>query len=105
MLNRDVSSVGRHLMFEKAFLVSIRGRVHGVGFRMWTEREAQAMRLRGWVRNERDGSVTALVGGPEEVVASMIERFWNGPRDSAVISVEAKPVDPADLPSGFTQRR
>jgi len=90
-------------MFEKAFLVTIHGRVQGVGFRMWTEREAQSLRLRGWVRNEHDGSVTALVGGPEEVVASMIERFWTGPPGSAVTSVEARPVHPADLPAGFGQ--
>ena len=92
-------------MFEKAFLVSIHGRVQGVGFRMWTEREAQVLRLRGWIRNEPDGSVTALVGGPEEVVARMIELFWSGPRGAAVTSVEAKPVNPADLPAGFREIR
>lgn len=92
-------------MLEKAFLVSIHGRVQGVGFRMWTEREAGLLGLRGWVRNEHDGSVTALVGGPEECVASMIERFWSGPRGSAVTSVETKPLNPAELPAGFTQRR
>lgn len=92
-------------MFEKAFLVSIQGRVQGVGFRMWTEREAGLLGLRGWVRNERDGSVTALVCGPEEVVASMIERFWSGPRGSAVTEVTTRSVDPAGLPAGFSQRR
>ena len=92
-------------MFEKAFLVSIHGRVQGVGFRMWTEREAQVLRLRGWVVNEADGSVTALVGGPEEAVARMLELFWSGPRGAAVTSVETKPVNPADVPAGFAQRR
>ena len=92
-------------MFEKAFLVSIHGRVQGVGFRMWTEREAHVLRLRGWIKNEPDGSVTALVGGPEEVVARMIELFWSGPRGAAVTSVEAKPVNPADLPAGFSEIR
>ena len=62
-------------MFERAFLVSIQGRVQGVGFRMWTEHQARIIGLRGWVRNEPDGSVTALVGGPEEVVAKMLELF------------------------------
>ena len=49
--------------------------------------------------------MTALVGGPEEVVARMIELFWSGPRDAAVTSVEAKPVNPADLPAGFREIR
>ena len=92
-------------MFEKAFLVSIHGRVQGVGFRMWTEREAQLLRLRGWVRNEPDGSVTALVGGPEEVVARMIELFWSGPPGAAVTAVETKAASPADLPADFRQLR
>lgn len=92
-------------MFEKAFLVSIHGLVQGVGFRMWAEREARVLRLRGWIRNEPDGSVTALVGGPEEVVARMIELFWSGPPGAAVTSVETKPVNPTDLPAGFTQVR
>ena len=92
-------------MFEKALLVSIQGRVQGVGFRMWTEDQARALRLRGWVRNEPDGSVTALICGPEEVVAGMIERFWEGPRGAAVTAVTARPVNPADLPADFSQRR
>jgi len=92
-------------MFEKAFLVSIHGRVQGVGFRMWTEREAQVLGLRGWVRNEPDGSVAALIGGPEEAVARMVELFWSGPSGAAVTGVETKPVNPADLPPRFREIR
>ena len=47
-------------MPDKALLVSIRGHVQGVGFRMWTEREAEVFGLRGWVKNEPDGSVTEV---------------------------------------------
>ena len=89
----------------KTILVSIRGRVQGVGYRMWAEREAQALGLRGWVRNEPDGSVTALVGGPDEAVEKMLELFWTGPRGAAVTGVTAKPADSADLPQGFRQIR
>lgn len=92
-------------MFERAFLVSIRGRVQGVGFRMWTEHQARVIGLRGWVRNEPDGSVTALVGGPEEVVARMLELFWSGPRGAAVTGVATKPASPAELPADFRQVR
>jgi acylphosphatase len=92
-------------MTDKAFLVSIRGRVQGVGFRMWTERQAQSLGLRGWVRNERDGSVSALVGGPDEAVAEMLDRFWTGPRGAAVSGVTSKPADPSDLPPTFGEIR
>ena len=89
----------------KTILVSIRGRVQGVGYRMWAEREAQALGLRGWVRNEPDGSVTALVGGPDEAVEKMLELFWSGPRGAAVTTVTTKAADVADLPAGFRQIR
>ena len=35
--------------------VVISGLVQGVGYRAWTEREAAARGLTGWVRNRRDG--------------------------------------------------
>jgi acylphosphatase len=92
-------------MFEKAFLVSIHGRVQGVGYRMWTEQKALALGLSGWVRNEPDGSVTALVSGPDDAVAKMLELFWTGPRGAAVTGVSVSPADPADPPAGFRQMR
>jgi acylphosphatase len=92
-------------MADKALLVSIRGRVQRVGFRMWTERQAQLLGLRGWVRNEPDGSVSALVGGSNEAVVKMLDLFWTGPRNAAVTSVTSKPADAADLPSGFREIR
>jgi acylphosphatase len=90
---------------QKGILVSIRGRVQGVGYRMWTEREALALGLKGWVKNEPDGSVTALVGGPDDAVAKMLDLFWTGPRGAAVTSVTSQPADAADLPAGFRQVR
>jgi acylphosphatase len=90
-------------MPDKALLVSITGRVQGVGYRMWAEREAQVFGLRGWVRNEPDGSVTALIGGPEEAVAKMLDLFWSGPRGAAVTGVATKPADAAGLPAGFRE--
>lgn len=86
-------------------LVSIRGRVQGVGFRMWTEDQARALGLSGWVRNEPDGSVTALVSGPDDAVAELLDLFWTGPRGAAVTSVVASQADETDLPPGFAQWR
>jgi acylphosphatase len=90
-------------MPDKALLVSIAGRVQGVGYRMWTEREAQVFGLRGWVRNEPDGSVTALIGGPEEAVAKMLDLFWSGPRGASVTGVATKPAELTDLPESFRE--
>src|SRR5271154_3914765 len=57
----------------------IRGTVQKIGYRVWVEREALALGLKGWVRNRRDGSVEVLVGGPPQGVAELIERCRTGP--------------------------
>ena len=90
---------------DKALLVSIRGRVQGVGYRFWTVRQAEALGLKGWVRNEPDGSVTALVGGPDDAVAKMLDLFWTGPRGAAVTGVTSVPADAGGLPQTFRQVR
>lgn len=86
---------------QKAALVRISGRVQGVSFRVWTQREARRLGLNGWVRNEPDGSVSALISGSAEAVASMLDAFWQGPRGADVRSVVPETADPADAPVGF----
>ncbi|CAN7298160.1 acylphosphatase [Rhizobium sp. LjRoot254] len=86
---------------QEAVQVRVTGRVQGVGFRDWTAREARHLGLAGWVRNERDGSVTALLVGPDEAVAAMIERLWKGPRLASVSDVTSQAVSIAEMPTGF----
>jgi acylphosphatase len=68
--------------------VLISGQVQGVGFRAWTQDEAELRGLSGWVRNRRDGSVEALFVGPSDLVAEMIETCRKGPRHARVEAVE-----------------
>lgn len=84
----------------RTLLVRITGRVQGVGFRDWTQGEARALGLSGWVRNEPDGSVAALLSGPDGQVATMLGRLRLGPRGARVTSVTAEPTD-AESPDGF----
>ncbi len=67
--------------------VIVTGRVQGVGYRAWVEREAGTRRLAGWVRNRRDGSVEALFSGDPTAVDAMIEACRSGPRMAAVENV------------------
>jgi acylphosphatase len=77
--------------------VAIRGRVQGVGYRYWTRRTATARGLEGWVRNRRDGSVEAVLAGPEQAVAEMIMLCRRGPAAAHVDSVEQQAAEPDAL--------
>ena len=91
-------------MTRRAISVRIRGRVQGVAFRAWTEFRATGLDLDGWVRNEPDGSVLALIAGPEEKVARMLEALHRGPDHARVDSVETGVgEDPGE--TGFEIRR
>jgi acylphosphatase len=77
--------------------LNIRGRVQGVGFRAFVEETAFGLGLKGWVRNRRDGSVEAVVGGPREAVESLIEAVRRGPRSARVDAVDIAESDEAAL--------
>jgi acylphosphatase len=74
--------------------VTIRGRVQGVGYRAWVEDEAIARHLEGWVRNRRDGSVEAVLSGPEDVVSVMIASCRRGPSSARVDAVQDEAANP-----------
>lgn len=68
--------------------VVVSGRVQGVWFRAWTEQQARALGLDGWVRNRRDGTVEAVLCGAPDVVEKMIEALWQGPPLAEVAAIE-----------------
>jgi len=73
--------------------VTIRGGVQGVGYRAWVESHAIALRLEGWVRNRRDGSVEALFSGPADTVADMVTLCRRGPPSARVEALSDQPAD------------
>jgi acylphosphatase len=75
----------------KTVRVVIRGRVQGVWFRGWTEREANARRLDGWVRNRSDGTVEAVFSGPAAEVEAMVDACRRGPPSAQVTDLAAEP--------------
>lgn len=66
----------------------IEGRVQGVWFRDSTRREAISLGVSGWVRNMRDGSVEAIIEGPEDHVKKLVSWCHHGPPGAAVSSVK-----------------
>lgn len=84
-----------------AAMVRIEGKVQGVGFRVWTRDEAMRLGLAGWVRNDADGSVAALIVGPDAAISAMMQRFRQGPPGASVSRVERQAVSLTETPSEF----
>lgn len=88
----------------KTLRVIISGRVQGVWFRGWTEDQARARRLDGWVRNRPDGTVEAVFSGEPFQVDEMIESCRVGPPAARVTRIET--FSDAERPApGFAQTR
>jgi len=71
-----------------AIRLVISGRVQGVGFRAFVERQARRRGLQGWVRNRRDGTVEALLIGEESALGEMEAACRRGPSLAAVTGLD-----------------
>lgn len=82
----------------------VRGRVQGVGFRWFVEREAHILGITGWVRNNEDGSVEVLASGTPEQLASLRLKLQQGPRAARVDGVEESEAKPLAELNSFQVR-
>ena len=80
----------------------VRGRVQGVGFRWFVEREAHILGIAGWVRNNSDSSVDVLAMGTREQLSRLRSRLQEGPRAARVDDVQESD---AKLVSGLKEFR
>jgi len=83
--DRDSSSIQ-----SRRFLV--RGRVQGVGFRWFVERQAHILGVAGWVRNNADGAVEVFAQGTREQISNLHSQLMQGPRAARVDTVEVSEV-------------
>jgi acylphosphatase len=74
--------------------IRVTGRVQGVFFRRETQREARKLGLAGFVKNERDGTVTAEAEGPEKAVGALIRWCRSGPENARVETVVFTEIEP-----------
>ncbi len=79
----------------------VRGRVQGVGFRWFVEREAHMLGISGWVRNNADGTVEVLAQGTSDQLSGLHSRLRQGPRAARVDGVEVSDVRPSANLSSF----
>jgi acylphosphatase len=62
----------------------IQGRVQGVGFRWFVQREASELELSGWVRNTEDGDVEVVAAGDAVDLDELRASLRRGPRGARV---------------------
>ena len=79
----------------------VRGRVQGVGFRWFVEREAHLLGIAGWVRNNSDSSVEILAMGTRDQLAGLRSRLRAGPRAARVDDVEESEAQPIPTLTAF----
>ena len=87
---------------ETAARLIVTGRVQGVGYRWWVVGQARRFRLRGWVRNRRDGSVEVLAIGEPDALDRLEAVCALGPKGALPDQVTREPATP-DGSAGFAQ--
>jgi acylphosphatase len=80
---------------------AVRGRVQGVGFRVFALREAMHLGLDGFVANELDGSVRVVAEGPRETLQALAVRLEEGPPAAIVERLVTRWEPARGLSGGF----
>jgi acylphosphatase len=66
----------------------VSGRVQGVGYRYFARQAAQALGVRGWIRNLPDGGCEVQVAGSGELLQRFQDELRRGPRGSRVDDID-----------------
>ena len=74
----------------KRYKLRVKGKVQGVWYRASARRKAEELGLRGFVRNEPDGSVYAEAEGEEAALQAFARWCREGPEMARVEQVEVE---------------
>lgn len=89
-------------MTAKRVHIIVEGRVQGVFFRDYTQKKGSKLGLAGWVRNQNNGSVEAVIEGDAAAVDQMIAWFHKGSPLSEVTKVMVTAEEPSGVDRDFT---
>ena len=82
----------------------VRGRVQGVGFRVYALGVARGLGLVGWVANESSGSVRVVAEGPEADLDRLLAALGDGPPSAHIERVDAHRSPSTGAFTSFTIR-
>lgn len=112
-LGRDVAATLVRALFPKledqsmanrCVYLTIEGKVQGVGFRNWVQRNAVLHGVNGWVRNTSDGKVEMMIEGTPKAIDALLKLCESGPSSAQVSEVSVKECVGSGLQS-FEVRR
>lgn len=89
-MSKEHSEGEKHLLTYQYFIT---GKVQGVGYRRFAQKQALAMGLKGWARNRLDGSVEVMVQGSADQAQAFAEKLQQGPAFSVVQKVQAQTLE------------
>jgi acylphosphatase len=84
--------------------IVVEGRVQGVGYRAWVERQAAPLGLVGYVMNLEDGRVRVWVEGDRSVIEELVRALARGPRLARVIRTDVRWAAPTHRYRTFAVR-
>jgi acylphosphatase len=73
------------------YRIHVKGRIQSVGFRWSAVREARWRGIKGFVKNQYDGSGYIEAEGPQEKLLDYLDWCRQGPGSAHVTSVAANP--------------
>lgn len=82
----------------------VTGRVQGVYFRSSLREVARRYRVQGWVKNNPNGSVEALLQGRGDSVGHVLEWARHGPPGAVVTELKTEFLEPSTELSDFQVR-
>jgi acylphosphatase len=82
--------------------IKISGRVQGVNFRSFALRKAREIGIKGWVKNETDGSVLVRASGEETDMNTFLDYLRSGPSMARVDNITKHQINSKSEFSGFT---
>ncbi|MGB3312505.1 MAG: acylphosphatase [Nodosilinea sp.] len=83
----------------------VHGVVQGVGFRYHTHQIAQQLGVKGFVRNQPDGTVEIVAVGTSDQLSALLDWANQGPAGARVTQVETEPYKGSAHFDGFTIER
>ncbi|KAI1828530.1 acylphosphatase [Xylaria intraflava] len=83
----------------------VHGRVQGVNFRNFTQREATKLEVTGWCRNTDSEQVEGEAQGTSNAIKQFLVAIDQGPRHAHVVRLDKEPRDVIDGEVQFVVRR